>query len=386
MTTMWKTLHQLAAPPRLYQICGRLVPWLAAARHHCAGHGLGPGLWFRPGGLPAGGGLPHYVPACPGGHLVDGYLCGDGGGGVHPGLVWQMKMASLAVAAMAAGGGGVHPFIALVTGAAWGKPMWGTWWVWDARLTSELVLLFLYAGVIALWHAFDDRKMAGRAAGILVLVGVVNLPVIHYSVEWWNTPAPGLDADAAEYRPGDALAAALGHRRYLLLFMTLSLMRMRNLILLMEKPPPVGERTDTEKGAPVSPAFSSWSDFFAMGGYAFFCLAGGGDDRGAAGAAGAAHGAAAPGHSARRGAAAGARGADACRTGATGGRVNLRRKNRLWVVCAVLAGLGLTTALVLYALRREYRPVLYPRRNPLRQARDAAAARRRASACASAGW
>ncbi|WP_240993793.1 cytochrome c biogenesis protein CcsA, partial [Salmonella enterica] len=77
--------------------------------------------------------------------------------------------------------------IALVTGAAWGKPMWGTWWVWDARLTSELVLLFLYAGVIALWHAFDDRKMAGRAAGILVLVGVVNLPVIHYSVEWWNT-------------------------------------------------------------------------------------------------------------------------------------------------------------------------------------------------------
>ncbi len=102
------------------------------------------------------------------------------------GLVWQMKMASLAVAAMAPVGA-VYTFIALVTGAAWGKPMWGTRWVWDARLTSELVLLFLYAGVIALWHAFDDRKMAGRAAGILVLVGVVNLPVIHYSVEWWST-------------------------------------------------------------------------------------------------------------------------------------------------------------------------------------------------------
>lgn len=68
-----------------------------------------------------------------------------------------------------------------------GKPMWGTWWIWDARLTSELVLLFLYAGVIALWHAFDDRRLAGRAAGILVLVGVVNLPIIHYSVYWWNT-------------------------------------------------------------------------------------------------------------------------------------------------------------------------------------------------------
>ncbi len=70
--------------------------------------------------------------------------------------------------------------------------MWGTWWVWDARLTSELVLLFLYVGVIALWHAFDDRRLAGRAAGILVLIGVVNLPIIHYSVEWWNTLHQGL--------------------------------------------------------------------------------------------------------------------------------------------------------------------------------------------------
>ncbi len=101
------------------------------------------------------------------------------------GLVWQMKMASLAVAAMA-------PVGRCTPSSRWsparrGANRCGARWVWDARLTSELVLLFLYAGVIALWHAFDDRKMAGRAAGILVLVGVVNLPVIHYSVEWWNT-------------------------------------------------------------------------------------------------------------------------------------------------------------------------------------------------------
>ncbi len=82
-------------------------------------------------------------------------------------------------------------------------------WVWDARLTSELVLLFLYVGVIALWHAFDDRRLAGRAAGILVLIGVVNLPIIHYSVEWWNTLHQGINADAAKYRSGDAFAAAL---------------------------------------------------------------------------------------------------------------------------------------------------------------------------------
>lgn len=102
------------------------------------------------------------------------------------GLVWQMKMANLAVAAMAPIGA-VFTFIALVTGSAWGKPMWGTWWVWDARLTSELVLLFLYVGVIALWHAFDDRRLAGRAAGILVLIGVVNLPIIHYP---WSGGTP----------------------------------------------------------------------------------------------------------------------------------------------------------------------------------------------------
>ena len=83
--------------------------------------------------------------------------------------------------------GAVITAIALFTGAAWGKPMWGTWWIWDARLTSELVLLFLYLGVIALHNAFEDKNLAGKAAGILSLVGVVNIPIIKYSVEWWNT-------------------------------------------------------------------------------------------------------------------------------------------------------------------------------------------------------
>ena len=78
-------------------------------------------------------------------------------------------------------------FIALFTGAVWGKPMWGTWWVWDARLTSELILLFLYLGVISLYKSFEDKQQAGKAAGVMALVGVINLPIIHYSVEWWNT-------------------------------------------------------------------------------------------------------------------------------------------------------------------------------------------------------
>ena len=102
------------------------------------------------------------------------------------GLVWQLKLADASAAAMAPIGA-TFTFIALITGSAWGKPMWGTWWIWDARLTSELILLFLYLGVMALHNAFDDKALAGKAAGILALVGVINLPIIKYSVEWWNT-------------------------------------------------------------------------------------------------------------------------------------------------------------------------------------------------------
>ncbi|MDU7868441.1 MAG: heme ABC transporter permease CcmC, partial [Pantoea sp.] len=146
-----------------------------------------------------------------------------------------LKMADLASAAMAPVGA-VFTFIALVTGSAWGKPMWGTWWIWDARLTSELVLLFIYMGVIALYHAFDDRRTAGRAAGILILVGVVNLPIIHFSVQWWNTLHQGssgiLQQAIAPVMRTPLRWSILG---YLLLFLTLTLMRLRNLILLTER-------------------------------------------------------------------------------------------------------------------------------------------------------
>lgn len=101
-------------------------------------------------------------------------------------LVWQIKAAHLSMVAMAPIGA-MFTFIALVTGAIWGKPMWGTWWVWDARLTAELILFFLYIGVLALYSAFSDRAVGAKSAGILCIVGVVNLPIIHFSVEWWNT-------------------------------------------------------------------------------------------------------------------------------------------------------------------------------------------------------
>ena len=102
------------------------------------------------------------------------------------GLIWKMKLGFM-VSKSCAPIGALFTFCALVTGSLWGKPTWGTYWIWDARLTSELVLLFLYLGSIALSNAIEDKKAASQAAAILALVGVINIPIIHYSVEWWNT-------------------------------------------------------------------------------------------------------------------------------------------------------------------------------------------------------
>lgn len=102
------------------------------------------------------------------------------------GLVWHIKVSDL-VARSVAPLGAMFTFCALVTGSLWGKPTWGTYWVWDARLTSELVLLFLFIGYIALSNAIEDRRTASRASAVLALVGLINLPIIHFSVEWWNT-------------------------------------------------------------------------------------------------------------------------------------------------------------------------------------------------------
>jgi heme exporter protein C len=101
-------------------------------------------------------------------------------------VVWRMKLAEVILISSAPIGAS-FTFLALVTGSLWGKPMWGTWWVWDARLTSELILLFLYLGVIGLHGAIEDKRVASRAVAILAIVGVVNIPIIHYSVEWWNS-------------------------------------------------------------------------------------------------------------------------------------------------------------------------------------------------------
>ena len=101
-------------------------------------------------------------------------------------LVWRIRIMEVLVISSAPIGA-AFTMIALITGSLWGRPTWGTYWVWDARLTSELVLLFLYLGVIGLYNAIDEPRKAARAACLLAIVGAVNLPIIHYSVKWWNT-------------------------------------------------------------------------------------------------------------------------------------------------------------------------------------------------------
>ncbi len=152
-------------------------------------------------------------------------------------LVWRIKLADMAMAAVAPLGASIT-FLALVTGAIWGKPTWGTWWVWDARLTSTLVLFFLYVGVMALRSAMEGREQAGRACAILSVVGLVNLPIIKYSVDWWYTLHQPASFTLTE-KPAmpmemwlPLLVMVIG---YYLFFFTVWFMRLRNEILVREQ-------------------------------------------------------------------------------------------------------------------------------------------------------
>ncbi len=182
---MMNFLHRLASPPHFYRISGRLLPWLGALFALLLVAGLVGGLYLAPPDYQQGDSfriMYVHVPAAWMSLFI--YMVMAGAGLIV--LVWRIKLAEL-VAIHSAPIGASFTFLALVTGSIWGKPMWGTWWVWDARLTSELILLFLYLGVIGLYNAIEDKRAAARAVSILALVGVVNIPIIHYSVEWWNT-------------------------------------------------------------------------------------------------------------------------------------------------------------------------------------------------------
>ncbi len=148
-------------------------------------------------------------------------------------LVWKHPLADVSAKA-AAPIGACFTFISLVTGSLWGKPMWGTYWVWDARLTSVLVLLIMYLGLIALWRTIEDPIRAGKAAAILTLVGAINLPIIKFSVDWWNTlhqPASVIRLDGPTIHPAILWPLLVMALAFTLLFLVLHAMAMRNEIL-----------------------------------------------------------------------------------------------------------------------------------------------------------
>jgi len=182
---MWQFLHKLASPKYFYDISGKMIPWLAWMTGLTLLAGLYYGLIKAPPDYQQGESyriMFIHVPAAWMSMFI--YMLMAVWSGIN--LIWNIKLADV-MAGSSAALGASFTLLALVTGSLWGKPMWGAWWVWDARLTSELILLFLYLGYIALVSAIEDRRTAARAGGVLILVGVVNIPIIHYSVEWWNT-------------------------------------------------------------------------------------------------------------------------------------------------------------------------------------------------------
>jgi heme exporter protein C len=174
-----------ASPQSFYPLAGKLIPWFVALAALFGIAGLYLGFFLAPTDAQQGEGyriIFLHVPASWLSMFI--YIIMAAWAGL--GLALNTRLSGMMAQALAPTGA-LMAFLSLWTGALWGKPMWGTWWVWDARLTSELILLFLYLGFIALQAAIDDPRRADRAGAVLALVGVVNVPIIYFSVKWWNT-------------------------------------------------------------------------------------------------------------------------------------------------------------------------------------------------------
>ncbi|MDA0995234.1 MAG: heme ABC transporter permease [Proteobacteria bacterium] len=183
---MWTFFHKLASPPHFYDLAAKFIPWFAVLGFVFVAYGTVAGLFFAPADYQQGDAFRIIYVHVPAAYLsMMAYMIMAVSAGI--GLVWRIKL-SHAVAAAAAPLGAWFTFLALATGSIWGRPMWGTWWEWgDPRLTSELIMLFLYFGYMALRAAIDDPAKADKASAVLALVGAVNIPIIHFSVEWWSS-------------------------------------------------------------------------------------------------------------------------------------------------------------------------------------------------------
>jgi len=256
-------ISRFANPARFIRISAAVLPWCSWLTLLVIAAGLYLALIAAPPDYQQGEAVRiMYVHVPAAWMALNGYLFVAVASGVA--LVWCHPLAEVA-ARSAAPIGAAFTFVCLTTGSLWGRPMWGTWWVWDARLTSVLVLFFLYLGYIALVNGFDDPARGGRAGSVLALVGVVNLPIIKFSVDWWNT----LHQPASVLRFGKPtialsmlvplLVMALG---FMLLFLTLLLLRMRAelnqrkalALRLNSRPLPAPTRPRAEAAASARPA------------------------------------------------------------------------------------------------------------------------------------
>jgi len=224
-------LIDLANPTRFLAFVARALPWVAVAAALAFAAGLYL-VWLAPDDYQQGATVKIMFIHVPNAWLAMGVWALMSIASIGT-LVWRHPLADVA-AKSAAPLGAAFTFLALVTGSLWGRPMWGTYWVWDARLTSVLVLFLMYLGVMALWRTVDDPSRAARAAAILTLVGAINLPIIKFSVDWWNTlhqPASVLRAGGPAIHPAILTPLLVMALAFLLLFVTLHLAAMRNEIL-----------------------------------------------------------------------------------------------------------------------------------------------------------
>jgi heme exporter protein C len=256
-------ISRFANPARFIRISAAVLPWCSWLTLLVIAAGLYLALIAAPPDYQQGEAVRiMYVHVPAAWMALNGYLFVAVASGVA--LVWRHPLAEVA-ARSAAPIGAAFTFVCLTTGSLWGRPMWGTWWVWDARLTSVLVLFFLYLGYIALVNGFDDPARGGRAGSVLALVGVVNLPIIKFSVDWWNTlhqPASVLRFGKPTIALSMLVPLLVMAPGLMLLFLTLLLLRMRAelnqrkalALRLNSRPLPAPTRPRAEAAASARPA------------------------------------------------------------------------------------------------------------------------------------
>jgi len=227
---------RFSSPQAFYPLAGRMQPWFAAAAALFGAAGLYVGFFVAPTDFQQGESyriIFVHVPASWMSMFI--YLVMAGWAGL--GLAFNTRLSGMMASALAPTGA-LFAFLSLWTGALWGKPTWGTYWVWDARLTSELILFFLYLGFMALQAAIDDPRRADKAGAVLALVGVVNIPIIYFSVQWWNTLHQGASVSLTR---SPTMAATMFAGMILMVFafwmysIAVSLARLRAIILERER-------------------------------------------------------------------------------------------------------------------------------------------------------